>query len=83
MNKILNSDYLTTAPEMKAPVKVVAAAAATGDSTVPEHSSEPLEAPVEALAAAVPAEHSVEPLEMLPITREIIFGKVKSLISLF
>ncbi|MCL7040458.1 hypothetical protein MKW94_023707 [Papaver nudicaule] len=75
VNKILSSDYLTTAPEVKAPVEVVAAAA-TENSAVPvEHFSEPLDAPVEVAAAAVPAENSVEPLEMLPITREIIFGK--------
>lgn len=41
MNKILRSDYLTTAPEMKAPLEVAAAA---GKNTVPvEESSMPLE----------------------------------------
>ncbi|XP_026381410.1 uncharacterized protein LOC113276035 [Papaver somniferum] len=74
VSKILGSDYLTTTPEMKDPVEVVAAATA-GNYTVPE-----MKAPVEVVAAAtagsytVPEEHSSVPLETeRPISRELVF----------
>ncbi|OVA09088.1 hypothetical protein BVC80_9097g180 [Macleaya cordata] len=51
LNKILGSDYLTTTPEMKAPVEVAAAA---GKYTVPvQHSSAPSEVPVQTEAVFV------------------------------
>ncbi|KAI3931373.1 hypothetical protein MKX01_040290 [Papaver californicum] len=70
VNKILGSDYLTTTPEMKAPVEVVVAATA-GNYTVPvEHFSVPLEMPISRELVFMVNHDKYEPAA----TQELVIG---------